>query len=217
MVFVSAYRFVVLFSYNPSDPSYTYATVCIWSALEIGAGIISANLPLMGPVTGLLLEKAGLKGGLGFLTGNRSTHKNSQYMFGASGIRITTNGTTFGTRRGGGGGDAAFDKTGTSSITTTSKAEEEGIVDVVAASSSNGRGGRTRQLEEYELLALAAPPEQAPHGVALGPGGALAVPNVVCLSTAEKRKTGLVEEVSPGEIRVTREFGHSMTTTLGTG
>ncbi|KAK5658468.1 hypothetical protein OQA88_1857 [Cercophora sp. LCS_1] len=50
VVFASAYRFSVLFSYSASDPTYTLAPTVGWTAIEMSAGIVSACLPTLGPV-----------------------------------------------------------------------------------------------------------------------------------------------------------------------
>ncbi|VUC20934.1 unnamed protein product [Clonostachys rosea] len=50
VVFASAYRTSVLFTYSNSDPTYTLAPTVGWTAIEMSAGIVSANLPTMLPV-----------------------------------------------------------------------------------------------------------------------------------------------------------------------
>lgn len=50
VVFTSAYRTSVLFTYAASDPSYTLAPTVGWTAIEMSAGIISACLPTLLPV-----------------------------------------------------------------------------------------------------------------------------------------------------------------------
>ncbi|PKX99843.1 hypothetical protein P168DRAFT_261112 [Aspergillus campestris IBT 28561] len=49
VVFASAYRLTVLFSYTPLDSSYTLAPTVAWTAIEMSAGIVSACLPTMRP------------------------------------------------------------------------------------------------------------------------------------------------------------------------
>ncbi|PLB48122.1 hypothetical protein P170DRAFT_360728 [Aspergillus steynii IBT 23096] len=49
VVFASAYRFSVLFSYTMADSSYTLAPTVAWTAIEMSAGIISACLPTLRP------------------------------------------------------------------------------------------------------------------------------------------------------------------------
>ncbi len=61
VVFASAYRTSVLFTYDASDPSYTLAPTVGWTAIEMSAGIVSACLPTMLPVANLVLQILGLK------------------------------------------------------------------------------------------------------------------------------------------------------------
>ena len=49
VIFASAYRFTVLFSYTNKDPSYTLAPTVGWTAIEMSAGIVSACLPTLKP------------------------------------------------------------------------------------------------------------------------------------------------------------------------
>ncbi|KAG6010805.1 hypothetical protein E4U21_004193 [Claviceps maximensis] len=50
VVFASAYRTSVLFTYSNSDPSYTLAPTVGWTEIEMAAGIISACLPTLLPI-----------------------------------------------------------------------------------------------------------------------------------------------------------------------
>ncbi|KAG7284899.1 hypothetical protein NEMBOFW57_009514 [Staphylotrichum longicolle] len=61
VVFASAYRFSVLFSYNNNDPTYTLALTVGWTAIEMSAGIVSACLPILGPVMAFCAGKLGIK------------------------------------------------------------------------------------------------------------------------------------------------------------
>ncbi|KAL6874276.1 GPCR, PTH11-type [Trichoderma longibrachiatum] len=61
VVFASAYRTSVLFTYSNSDPTYTLAPTVGWTAIEISAGIISACLPTLLPVIRLFLKSIGIK------------------------------------------------------------------------------------------------------------------------------------------------------------
>ncbi|KAF2143548.1 uncharacterized protein K452DRAFT_267694 [Aplosporella prunicola CBS 121167] len=54
VVFASAYRTSVLFEYTAADSSYTLARTVGWTAIEISAGIISANLPTLRPLLRLV-------------------------------------------------------------------------------------------------------------------------------------------------------------------
>ncbi|KAL8371689.1 hypothetical protein RB595_001476 [Gaeumannomyces hyphopodioides] len=76
VVFVSAYRTSVLFTYSNDDPSYTLAPTVGWTAIEISAGIISACLPTLRPVIHLLARAVGITGSLGglFRGATRGTH-----------------------------------------------------------------------------------------------------------------------------------------------
>jgi hypothetical protein len=64
VVFASAYRFSVLFSYSATDPTYTLAPTVGWTAIEMSAGIVSACLPTMRPVLQWAGRGVGLKGGI---------------------------------------------------------------------------------------------------------------------------------------------------------
>ena len=61
VVFASAYRTSVLFTYSATDPSYTLTPTVGWTAIEMSAGIISACLPTMLPVFNVVFRKLGLK------------------------------------------------------------------------------------------------------------------------------------------------------------
>ncbi|EGR45036.1 GPCR, PTH11-type [Trichoderma reesei QM6a] len=61
VVFASAYRTSVLFTYSNSDPTYTLAPTVGWTIIEISAGIISACLPTLLPVIRLFFKKIGIK------------------------------------------------------------------------------------------------------------------------------------------------------------
>ncbi|WAO85010.1 Hypothetical protein NCS54_00224300 [Fusarium falciforme] len=60
VVFASAYRTSVLFTYSNSDPTYTLAPTVGWTDIEMSAGIVSANLPTMLPVLKLVARFTGL-------------------------------------------------------------------------------------------------------------------------------------------------------------
>lgn len=62
VIFASAYRFSVLFTYDAMDPSYTLAPTVAWTAIEMSAGIVSANLPTLLPALHFFLRKMGLNG-----------------------------------------------------------------------------------------------------------------------------------------------------------
>ncbi|KAL2163943.1 hypothetical protein VTH06DRAFT_3156 [Thermothelomyces fergusii] len=61
VVFASAYRFSVLFTYTNTDPTYSLAPTVGWTAIEMSAGIVSACLPTIGPVVSLCAGKLGIK------------------------------------------------------------------------------------------------------------------------------------------------------------
>ncbi|KAL2023524.1 hypothetical protein VTK56DRAFT_2132 [Thermocarpiscus australiensis] len=61
VVFASAYRFTVLFTYNSTDPTYTLAPTVGWTQIEMSAGIVSACLPTLGPVMGSVARMMGIK------------------------------------------------------------------------------------------------------------------------------------------------------------
>ncbi|KAL4787724.1 hypothetical protein BJX76DRAFT_369013 [Aspergillus varians] len=60
VVFASAYRFSVLFSYSALDSSYTLAPTVGWTAIEMSAGIVSACLPTLRPAFHFLFRSLGL-------------------------------------------------------------------------------------------------------------------------------------------------------------
>ena len=72
VVFASAYRFTVLFSYSALDPSYTLAPTVGWTAIEMSAGIVSACLPTLVPALKWIGRNIGL-GKLMSLTTSRGT------------------------------------------------------------------------------------------------------------------------------------------------
>ncbi|PYH93222.1 hypothetical protein BO71DRAFT_355726 [Aspergillus ellipticus CBS 707.79] len=61
VVFASAYRFTVLFSYTATDSSYTLAPTVGWTAIEMSAGIVSACLPTIRPALQLAARKLGIQ------------------------------------------------------------------------------------------------------------------------------------------------------------
>ena len=75
VVFASAYRTSVLFTYTATDPSYTLAPTVGWTAIEMAAGIISANLPTMLPALNVFLRMLGIR------SKNGSSHYNSSNPF----------------------------------------------------------------------------------------------------------------------------------------
>ncbi|KAG8414808.1 hypothetical protein J3459_009657 [Metarhizium acridum] len=50
VVFASAYRTSVLFTYTAKDPTYTLTPTVGWTAIEMSAGIVSACLPTLLPI-----------------------------------------------------------------------------------------------------------------------------------------------------------------------
>ncbi|GKZ16528.1 hypothetical protein AbraIFM66951_000239 [Aspergillus brasiliensis] len=64
VIFASAYRFTVLFSYTATDSSYTLAPTVGWTAIEMSAGIVSACLPTLRPALQLAARKLGLRSAL---------------------------------------------------------------------------------------------------------------------------------------------------------
>jgi hypothetical protein len=61
VVFASAYRTSVLFTYSGGDPTYTLAPTVGWTAIEMSAGITSACLPTLLPVLNKVGGWFGLK------------------------------------------------------------------------------------------------------------------------------------------------------------
>lgn len=64
VVFASAYRFSVLFSYSNADPTYTLAPTVGWTSIEMSAGIVSACLPTLRPVLLWTGRSLGVKGSI---------------------------------------------------------------------------------------------------------------------------------------------------------
>ncbi|KAJ5228573.1 hypothetical protein N7489_009281 [Penicillium chrysogenum] len=77
VVFASAYRFSVLFSYSSIDSSYTLAPTVGWTAIEMSAGIVSANLPTIRPALRFIARMLGVHGSVMalFKSTNRTTAK----------------------------------------------------------------------------------------------------------------------------------------------
>ncbi|KAL7957798.1 putative PTH11-typeG-protein-coupled receptor [Trichoderma compactum] len=71
VVFASAYRTSVLFTFTDSDPTYTLAPTVGWTVIEVSAGIVSACLPTLLPVLRLFARSIGIK--RNFLSPNRGT------------------------------------------------------------------------------------------------------------------------------------------------
>ncbi|CAH0056835.1 unnamed protein product [Clonostachys solani] len=77
VIFASAYRTSVLFTYSNLDPTYTLAPTVGWTAIEMSAGIVSANLPTLLPV---LVYFGGLIGIYTTRTGKSSTSSRSHEL-----------------------------------------------------------------------------------------------------------------------------------------
>ncbi|TDZ17046.1 Satratoxin biosynthesis SC1 cluster protein 4 [Colletotrichum orbiculare MAFF 240422] len=65
VVFTSAYRTSVLFTYSAADPTYTLAPTVGWTAIEMSAGIVSACLPTLRPAMQSAARACGIKGSMG--------------------------------------------------------------------------------------------------------------------------------------------------------
>ncbi|KAI8240823.1 Satratoxin biosynthesis SC1 cluster protein 4 [Colletotrichum sp. SAR 10_96] len=65
VVFTSAYRTSVLFTYSNLDPTYTLAPTVGWTAIEMSAGIVSACLPTLRPAMQKVARACGIKGSMG--------------------------------------------------------------------------------------------------------------------------------------------------------
>lgn len=59
VVFASAYRFSVLYTYQETDPSFSLTPTVGWTVIEMATGIISACLPTLGPVIGVVIQALG--------------------------------------------------------------------------------------------------------------------------------------------------------------
>jgi hypothetical protein len=93
VVFASAYRTSVLFTYTATDPSYSLAPTVGWTAIEMAAGIVSACLPTMLPALNVFLRVVGIKSQNG-----SSARRSSMNLFSSKGnksnvSRTETNGT----------------------------------------------------------------------------------------------------------------------------
>ncbi|PWY74507.1 hypothetical protein BO94DRAFT_627361 [Aspergillus sclerotioniger CBS 115572] len=78
VIFASAYRFTVLFSYTSTDSSYTLAPVVGWTAIEMSAGIVSACLPTIRPALQLAARKLGIQRFMPALLRSRSGNLSSK-------------------------------------------------------------------------------------------------------------------------------------------
>ncbi|KAH8686414.1 hypothetical protein BGZ61DRAFT_454454 [Ilyonectria robusta] len=81
VVFASAYRTSVLFTYTATDPTYSLAPTVGWTAIEMSAGIVSANLPTMLPVLRLFARYTGLQSLVGTVRGSASRSKADRSAF----------------------------------------------------------------------------------------------------------------------------------------
>ncbi|CAM1504280.1 Fc.00g018710.m01.CDS01 [Cosmosporella sp. VM-42] len=95
VIFASAYRFTVLFSYTSKDPSYTLAPTVGWTAIEMSAGIVSACLPTLKPALTFFARHMGFSGFVSrhFMTMNGSSGTRGSvpsHMRSASGHRDDT-------------------------------------------------------------------------------------------------------------------------------
>ncbi|OQE30732.1 hypothetical protein PENFLA_c002G04096 [Penicillium flavigenum] len=92
VVFASAYRFSVLFSYSSIDSSYTLAPTVGWTAIEMSAGIVSANLPTIRPALRFIARMLGVHGGVMalFKSTNRTTAKTTDPVTQSSGTGEST-------------------------------------------------------------------------------------------------------------------------------
>jgi len=73
VVFASAYRFSVLFTYTNTDPTYSLAPTVGWTAIEMSAAIVSACLPTLGPVMAFFFRMLGIKRSILGSTGRGAT------------------------------------------------------------------------------------------------------------------------------------------------
>ncbi|CAG8908973.1 unnamed protein product [Penicillium egyptiacum] len=92
VVFASAYRFSVLFSYSSADSSYTLAPTVGWTAIEMSAGIVSANLPTIRPALRFIARMLGIHGRIMalFKSTNRTTAKTTDAATQPSGTGEST-------------------------------------------------------------------------------------------------------------------------------
>ena len=76
VVFASAYRTSVLFTYDGNDPSYTLAPTVGWTAIEMSAGITSACLPTLLPVLNAIVLLFGIKSPISMRGSSKGPTKN---------------------------------------------------------------------------------------------------------------------------------------------
>lgn len=62
VLFASAYRFALLFSYHPANALYTMAPTIGWLEIELAATIVAANLPILKPLLLRVLLSFGYRG-----------------------------------------------------------------------------------------------------------------------------------------------------------
>ncbi|RAH47081.1 uncharacterized protein BO66DRAFT_403731 [Aspergillus aculeatinus CBS 121060] len=108
VVFASAYRFSVLFSYTAADSSYTLAPTVGWTAIEMSAGIVSACLPTIRPALQLAARTMGIQAVMPAIfrsTGHSANHLSSKSEATQLGSRFAAGDIPLSTGGGGGGGD----------------------------------------------------------------------------------------------------------------
>ncbi|OJJ07025.1 hypothetical protein ASPVEDRAFT_141141 [Aspergillus versicolor CBS 583.65] len=109
VVFASAYRFSVLFSYTALDSSYTLAPTVGWTAIEMSAGIVSACLPTLRPAFAFFFRVLGLRSVMPSLlrTGGSRTASTSKLTLNTAGHSHSHSRSRNGNGNGGGGSASA--------------------------------------------------------------------------------------------------------------
>lgn len=126
VVFASAYRTSVLFTYAKTDPTYTLAPTVGWTAIEMSAGIISACLPTLLPIALRFAKVLGYSRSASVPSGC----SNAPPTFGGTGgskpkySRGSNNLTNFSTRA----DDADFPKTDSNPFYRLPDTESESVV-----------------------------------------------------------------------------------------
>lgn len=152
VVFVSTYRFIILSTYQTTDASYTYAPIAVWSLVEIAAGLISASLPLLGPIANLGLQHVGIQNGLGSFLASRSRPTRNKYSYHKKPSGAYSYGGSSSS-----GGHSRFLRS--NDMMTLRSDLDDGVYGVIAeAAGGDGGGGQVHALAEFQTRHTTSPP-----------------------------------------------------------
>ncbi|RFU29338.1 hypothetical protein B7463_g7012, partial [Scytalidium lignicola] len=152
VVFASAYRFSVLFSYSSKDPSYTLARTVGWTAIEMSAGITSACLPTIRPGIQFILRSLHIEHSISLF---RSSADRTKIAITDPGV---TNGTQSHTRSRSQGGNGTFIRLEEESSVTTGTDPKlrpaHGYVYTVTSEPGKGGEGDSLSGDEVPLRSI---------------------------------------------------------------